>query len=183
MQPHYFFAITVPDHVKNELDSIRNNKSIEFKRWVHRDDLHLTLVFLGSCTEQQLNQIKDRFGKMIASFLPFQLMLSKAGVFGQKSKPRIFWVGVKEEPTLFAYQKELFKKCETLGFSLDKRPFSPHITLARQWTGDASFTELYLDQLVNNFDWEVNEIILYESQLTGEPKYKAVKRFELGSLK
>ncbi|KHF39682.1 RNA 2',3'-cyclic phosphodiesterase [Halalkalibacter okhensis] len=178
MQTHYFLAVPLPAELKTKMVQSVSRKDFPFKRWVHEQDLHLTLVFLGACTEIQLQQIQQRC-QALASLERFTLELSTYGTFGSVKKPRIFWMGVKEEPKLYHLQKEVFKLCEEVGFSLDQRTFSPHITLARQWVSEQDY-EQKVENLMQGQHWDVNEIILYKSVLTETPKYKTVQTFRFG---
>lgn len=177
MQPHYFLAIPVPEPLQSALTRQVRKHELRFKRWVHPKDIHLTLVFLGACSTNQLEQIKKDSRSVLAKWSSFCLELSTFGTFGDRRQPRIFWAGVKNQPMLLSLREELFEVCQELGLSLEKRPFAPHITLARKWIGETDYSEYQLELQQN---WQVNEIVLYESQLTGDPKYKTVESFHFG---
>jgi 2'-5' RNA ligase len=180
MQSHYFIAVPLPKLIKQRLsETYRNKKEFQFKRWVHKEDLHLTLVFLGACSTKQLEQVKMHLESLLVNWDSFSLELSTTGTFGSKEKPRIFWVGVSNQPYLYSLRQEIFTKCEEIGFSLDQRPYSPHITLARNWVGENGYLTS-LDTKVEGNQWIVDEVILYKSVLTEEPKYKVVKSFQFG---
>ena len=61
MEPHYFVAITLPNHIKEVLSNYREEmqEELPFRSWVHKEDYHITLSFLGSATEEQLEGIKE----------------------------------------------------------------------------------------------------------------------------
>lgn len=179
MQPHYFLAVPVPPPIQLAIhQEARQNEQLHFQRWVHPKDIHLTLVFLGGCTEQQLNELTRHGKDLVESWSPFSLTLSQSGSFGQKKQPRIFWTGVKASRQLADYQAQLADLCQTLGFSIDQRPYSPHLTLARKWAGDEDYHGDGI-ALGNGQSWEVKEIILYESHVHQEPKYKTYDAFSL----
>ncbi|WP_332697608.1 RNA 2',3'-cyclic phosphodiesterase [Halalkalibacter lacteus] len=183
MQSHYFLAVPLPKSLKQKLnETIIKKKPFTFNRWVHEEDLHLTLVFLGACTVKQLEQIKMRMDSLLSNWTSFSLELSTLGTFGTKERPRIFWIGVKNQPRLVSLQQEIFAQCEKIGFSLDKRAFSPHITLARKWIGQREYHANMEKKIKADDQWDVKEIILYKSVLTEEPKYKVEKSFQFGGV-
>ena len=55
-QTHYFWAVKLPDAIKQTIhDELNNVQPIfQFQRWVHRDDYHITLAFLGAADSQRL---------------------------------------------------------------------------------------------------------------------------------
>lgn len=54
-------------------------------------------------------------------------------IFGSPKSPRIFWAQVNEVEPLFHLQEIVHKMCLAAGFTLETRPYHPHITLARKW--------------------------------------------------
>lgn len=182
MQSHYFIAVPLPEILKQQIKEYlakdQQREALSFKRWVHQDDYHITLAFLGACSKEQLETIMKQGNELIRSWHTFTLALSEFGIFGHENKPRIFWLGVEEQPVLYRYREQLYQLCQSIGFNLDRKAFSPHITLARQWTGADSFQMEKLSFDINS-RWVVNEMVLYKSVLTNEPKYHRVETFEL----
>ncbi len=179
MEPHYFIAIRLPAEIRAFLRRIQKKESQGFARFVHEEDLHLTLVFIGKCSDTQLKYLKERLRELVADWSPFRLQLSTTGIFGRADQPRIFWYGVKEEPKLHAYREIVFQEVKKLGFSLDERPFSPHITLARKWTSHHEYQKGKHTEEVEQ-SWEVEEIVIYETKVAELPKYHVVESFLFG---
>lgn len=177
MKRHYFIGIRLPKEIRERLHHIGSAPSLAFARYVHVEDYHLTLAFLGPCQEQQLASIKKALRALVTSWHSFPLRLSTFGTFGRKDRPRIFWIGVENEPLLYSYREAIVNEMEKLGFSLDKRPFTPHITIARKWIGETSFQRFETDLTVKS--WLVKDIVLYESNVTKTPKYAIVESFPL----
>lgn len=89
--------------------------------------LHLTLVFIGetgsaaraqACLEQTVGA-------------PFSLTVEGLGHFRQ-SGGDVLWAGVRPVPALLALQAALAQNLHRAGFKVDRRPYRPHITLARR---------------------------------------------------
>ena len=97
---------------------------------VERENIHLTLKFLGDVTPAKLNEVKKALSAV--RFQPFQLEIKGAGAFPSLKRMNVIWVGIGEGWTQV---QQIFEQTETLlhgqGFSRETRPFSPHITIAR----------------------------------------------------
>ncbi|MBM4762611.1 RNA 2',3'-cyclic phosphodiesterase [Bacillus sp. B15-48] len=183
-QSHYFYAVAIPDEIKTKLHKMNQKvqESCPFKRWVHNQDLHLTLAFLGAASEEKLaasiRNVKDQL-----PIPAFTLSIDHLGVFGKIDSPRIFWAGIAEQQELAENRKKVFRACHLAGFELETRAFHPHITLARKWIGEFPFSKERLDEL-NPFlehpiRFQVKNIVLYKTNIGKEPKYEAIKIFDL----
>jgi 2'-5' RNA ligase len=67
-----------------------------------------------------------------------------------------------------------------LGFRQDDRPFRPHLTLARRFSGEYRFSNRALSQATVQSDplsWKVDRIVLYESRLGERPMYRVLREF------
>ncbi len=97
---------------------------------VERENIHLTLKFLGNVNAGKLEEVKAALAKV--TFPPFSLEIKGAGAFPNLKRMNVIWVGVGEgwsQVELIYEQTE--KILHLLGFSRETRPFSPHITAAR----------------------------------------------------
>ena len=183
---HYFWAIRLPDdmkqYIQSELSKVK--EKFPFKRWVHEQDYHITLAFLGSVDQERLNLSQRLIEEAISEAPVFSLSLNRLGVFGKMSLPRIFWAGVEKENRLYTIQSQVFKACSKAGFSLEARPFSPHITLARNWNGslfEKELLETYNPFSHNEISFLQKEVVLYKTNIKNTPKYEAITNFLLKS--
>ena len=183
-ESHYFWAVRMPDSVKQTIhhELLQIKPIFPFKRWVDLHDFHITLAFLGSVKPQQLSSIINLVGDAIKEQKTFMLNIIGLGVFGAKS-PRVFWGAVNEVNELFQLQEIVHKTCLKADFSLDSRPYHPHITLARKWAGSEAFNMENLDTH-NPFrekvlTFQVSEVVLYKSNIENTPKYEPVKVISL----
>ncbi|ETX02097.1 MAG: hypothetical protein ETSY1_04790 [Candidatus Entotheonella factor] len=122
-----FVAIDFSDAVKDQLDMLQT--PIPTARWVKRQQMHLTLSFLGET--DRLADIQEALARVAAP--RFELGLAHVGRFPkrQKQPPRILWVGVDAEPALDQLHQQVTHVLGEIGFEPEDRPFNPHITLAR----------------------------------------------------
>jgi RNA 2',3'-cyclic 3'-phosphodiesterase len=130
-----FIAIELPEKVKIALTSIQRDlkePGQNFLKWVSSDSIHLTLKFLGNIDVDKVDSIRLAIEQ--TSFLQkrFMIGISEVGAFPNVERPRVIWVGINGDiGELIKLQKKLDDKLETIGFTKEKRAFSPHLTLAR----------------------------------------------------
>jgi RNA 2',3'-cyclic 3'-phosphodiesterase len=115
--------------LQNRLKPITPPHSV---RWTRPASIHLTLHFLGDVAAEDVTQLTGLLQAAASAGRPFSLTLSGLGCFPTLRRPRIIWAGVLGETNSLEHlHQELGKKLKTLGFTLDTRPYSPHLTLGR----------------------------------------------------
>lgn len=182
---HYFYALKLPIEEKLLLHerSYKLQEPFPFKRWVHPEDYHITLAFLGDAPQRQLKASIELVEKSLREKEPFSLRINHLGVFGKKDAPRIFWAGVEDIEHLSRLREEVFSACLDSGFTLDSRPFHPHITMARNWVGNTPFVSDLLhrhDSLKERpIAFNAGEVVLYETHVERTPKYEEKNIFSL----
>ncbi|GIN60074.1 RNA 2',3'-cyclic phosphodiesterase [Robertmurraya siralis] len=181
--PHFFYALKLPQDAKAFLmrtsDRLRNE--LPFNRWVHEEDYHITLAFLGSATKEQLEASLTNVARELTIHSPFSLTIQDFGVFGKGDSPRIFWARLEKEEKLLQLRNSVYQSCIQAGFKLETREFQPHITLARKWQGEQPFSKVFLTGNVP-FTFQANEIVLYETHVEQTPKYEIKESFFLNKL-
>jgi len=186
-QSHFFFAIRIPEQTKlvirEHMEKIKERTP--FSHWVHYQDLHITLAFLGSSSPDKLIEADKNVKAVLIDETAFTLKINKLGFFGSGTSPRVFWADTEENNHLQTIRKKVFSACAKAGFQLETRPFRPHITLARKWIGQQSFQIELLD-LWEEFQpaplsFIAGEVVLYQTHLNKTPKYEAIKIYPLTS--
>jgi 2'-5' RNA ligase len=177
---HFFYAVELPVKVKEELKLITENlrADMPFKTWVHPQDLHITLAFLGNADQAKLEESKTLIQSALTKHSDFELIIDHLGIFGRKDVPRIFWAGVEESSRLKEVREAVFSSCLKAGFELETRHFSPHITMARKWTSEAPFTYQMLESLnpfkAEKIKFTAERVVLYRTHLGKSPKYEPI---------
>ncbi len=101
---------------------------------VERDNIHLTLKFLGNVDPKIIANIKSALGTV--KFSPFQMEIKGTGAFPSLGRMSVIWVGIGEGWTQV---QQVYEQTESilsgLGFKRESRSFSPHITIARVRSG------------------------------------------------
>ena len=126
-----FIAINFEDALKNSLcETIERLKGDAVKgSFTHRDNLHLTLVFLGEVAVDKVSLVKAAMNKTNCS--PFELKLSGIGRFKHDGGD-ILWVGVDISESLLSIYNQLSTELTKSGFSIERREYKPHLTLGRE---------------------------------------------------
>lgn len=182
--PHYFIAIPLPEKLKDQLFRWQNSlkQSLYYKQWPHRDDLHITLKFLGALDDKDVEEIKEALIEL-TSFEPFYTSVNSVGTFGNKTRPRVVWAGVHLNQQLTMLQNRVDNLTEEMGFLKDPRHYKPHITLAKKWNGPGDnklFNEIKKNLDDERYSLYVDKIVLYEIHPKNKPKYKAISNYCLG---
>jgi RNA 2',3'-cyclic 3'-phosphodiesterase len=181
-QTHYFLALPIPKSSREILIEWCEDlkREFPFKSWVHPEDYHITLAFLGNTHEHTLEKVKEEVRLITKGQASFELVMNGVGTFGRKDAPRIFWAGVHTNVELNALQKKVHNACTNIGFSLDERPYNPHITLARRWKEQLFFEKSKLtnfNQKLEETPFRCEEVVLFQTHLDRSPKYEAISRF------
>jgi 2'-5' RNA ligase len=103
--------------------------------------------------------------------------LDEIGTFGDRELPRILWTSVKREEQLYEIQKRVYTACLEAGFKLDKKPFKPHITLARKFNGilfSLENVQHTADIKQESMKFTASAVTLYQTHLGESPSYEPV---------
>ena len=151
-----FCAINLPTAIKEKLffyqreiedsfGSLMEEGGVSPIRWTKKDNLHITLVFLGNTSDQEIAEICQTVKKATQNKEPFSIHLNKiclgpplpAGQAPNKA-PRMVWVEGEKSQELADIQTDLEKtlfKNFTPGKGGTGRNFRSHLSLGRirQW--------------------------------------------------
>lgn len=128
-----FIAIELTAEIKEKLreaQSLFYNISGKFN-WIRPEQMHITLRFLGSVPEGNIEKIAEAMEKATKGISPFIITCMGLGCFPNPDYPRILWVGLEYPATLRQLQKRLEKELVDIGFEEEQRDFVPHLTIAR----------------------------------------------------
>ena len=130
-----FLAVELPPKVKGALADLveqLGRAHVPGLRLVRPEGIHLTLKFLGDVSRDQVSPIVEAVSQMVKEHTPFTLSLGAPGVFPNRNAPRVLWVGIEGDlAALKVLHREVENSLAALGFEMDTRGFSPHLTVAR----------------------------------------------------
>lgn len=101
-------------------------------RWVDPQSIHLTLAFLGELNQPQLSAAITATQITAQQIPAFTYRLTRLNIFGTSRQPRVLWMGIEEPADALKRLHSILQvQLEQRAFATDRRPFSPHLTLAR----------------------------------------------------
>ena len=185
-QIRLFVACELPDEVLNALGQLQDGlerAGAEQLRWVRPEGIHLTLKFLG---EVEVALVDDVTASLSACIQPFALRLSasRLGAFGGR-RLRVVWVGLDGQTgELSDLAKTVERALEPLGFPAERRPFAPHLTLARVRERASAAERERLSGLLESYqmpsptEFSLSRVALIQSILgPGGARYRTISRF------
>ena len=130
-----FIAIDLPDRVQICLEKISSDlqsKLINVPiRWVPVENIHMTLKFLGDVSENNIDLLKKMLQGEARSHGSFEIGIGGLGAYPKVRRPRVIWTGVEAPSELVDLQQSIETHTARLGYAIDNREFSPHLTLGR----------------------------------------------------
>jgi 2'-5' RNA ligase len=177
-----FIAIDLPPELKDNIVKLISELQVaDFSdaTWVSKQQLHLTLKFLGEISEHQATKVKSVLKDISQHQKSFSLQLKGLGHFNQK----VLWIGGTSKDCTDLANK-IDNELSKLGFAGEERAFTIHLTLARiqHIRKKAKFN--YILEKCKNEDFgkfNVDKIKLMESVLSaGRLIYKTIADFSLG---
>ena len=145
MKHRIFIAINLPEDFKKEIVAVQNKlKKFDWPvRWTIADNIHLTLRFLGSITEQEIEQVKSIIEQAVNKSKQFSLQINNFIAFPNLKFPRVICLNVEESEPLFNLQADIAGPIEEQGIGESERySFIGHITIGRVRPVSANFRAL-----------------------------------------
>ncbi|MCK9557702.1 MAG: RNA 2',3'-cyclic phosphodiesterase [Candidatus Cloacimonetes bacterium] len=175
-----FIAINFNDDIKDRLQKAEKElKNMSAKgNFTSRDNLHLTLVFLGEIGEERVKLAQLCVKNIVAS--GFDMQFNRLGKF-ERDGGNIYWVGTDNNNDLKWIYEQLYKNLTSYDFYLRDLEYVPHLTLGRE-------IELKPDADVESYrqefptiDIHVDRINLMKSErIDGKLTYTVLYTKELG---
>ncbi len=151
-------------------------------KWQRNHQFHLTLCFLDEINQDRADRAADSLAMIANRFQPFEIELKGLGVFPFRGRPRIIWLGIgKGSDHLIKLQNQLAANLKAKGFSLEKRQYIPHLTLARAKRASADqIQELIRENRGLVVSQEIKELRLVKSRLLPKGvRYATIKSVRL----
>lgn len=183
-----FIGIELGNDAKEQIALQVTRLQKEFLRltWVQQENYHLTLKFLGDIEERSIEVLKKSLQKTARDLKPITITLHGLGAFPKAQNPRVLWIGVREgASSLKRLHRSMEEGLRELGFPKDKKPYHPHLTLARcRKSIPAGLTEGILSFSMDEITFKADHITLFKSRLTPRgPHYTKLQSIGLEGIK
>lgn len=182
-----FWAIDFNAEIKNTLGQCIAGLKAEAERrklkvrWAAKENLHLTLKFLGEVEDSQVDRIDGACREAIYGQVGFDLCVGGLGAFPNVRAARIVWIGMHADNNhLKQLASAIEKAMEPLGFAAERRQFSAHVTLGRIKVPENVGKLVELHQVTELARMRVGVITLLESvKLGGGLRYVPLSSISL----
>ena len=160
-----FAALALPDRVAQSLMLIQGG--VPGARWQHREQVHLTLRFIGEVDGRDAAMLDDALAGIKAP--AFDLQLHAVGQFGGRQIHSL-WAAVRKSEALEHLQRKVDTAIRRVGQPQDQHKFMPHVTLARlrHPEQDKVLEWLAHHALYTSAEFPVDAFCLYSSKLTSD---------------
>ncbi len=181
-----FLAVDLDQEVRGRIAKLALDlrKDVPRARWVRPEALHLTLRFFGEVPPEGVEALGATLAEAFSGVPAFALELRGCGVFPERGSPRVLWVGLAEPPkALFELHSRAEASARALGFAPERRPFEPHLTVARFRERERDLASLLKVWEDRSFGVSpVGEAVLFESRLSSSgARYERLRAFPLKS--
>ncbi len=152
--------------------------------WVKKENLHITLKFLGEINENQIEIVKNVLKYIAKDVEDFFISLEGLGLFPNLKSPRVIWIGIKKgEEKLKFLSNIINENLSKYGFLKEEKEFASHLTIARI-KKIKSINEIinYFEKYKNQFFGisKVKNITFFQSILKPEgPEYFVIEKIFL----
>src|SRR5215475_13605180 len=168
-----FVALSIPDSVAQRLMLLQGG--VPGARWQKREQLHLTLRFIGEVDGRDARAVEDALAGIDAP--AFDLQLHGVGQFGNK-QPHSLWAAARKNDLLEHLQRKVDTAIRRVGQPQDAHKFTPHVTLARLRHPELEKVREWLVEhaLSTSAEFSVDAFCLYSSKLTSDGSIYRVER-------
>ena len=186
-----FLAIELPDSIKKEIlyyiQSYRDLAKSMIK-WVNRENLHITLKFLGEFDQSHVQHLNFKLIDHLKSIPIFKIHIDRMGAFPNLHKPKVIWLGLDYPENFDQIYRHIEDSVVRLGYEADDKSFSPHLTLGRV-RRDLSISEIKdIGQIMTSAnlsfqaEFIAERVTFFQSELTREgPIYTKLFEVNLAS--
>ncbi|MCL5117370.1 MAG: RNA 2',3'-cyclic phosphodiesterase [Candidatus Marsarchaeota archaeon] len=167
-----FISIPIPEDIKDKIEGLYQD--INNIRFITRNNLHITVLFLGQIDLIEIERIKKIMQDIKIS--AFNIKLKGVNVF---LKSGILYINIENNNIIKNLNYELVRRInDVIGIDFsEKRGFNAHLTFARYKNIDKEVLKRFIEKY-KNLDLgllECNELDLNESILTrSRAEYKTI---------
>ncbi len=170
-----FFCLELEPQLREQISTITSRlKRCDARvNWVRAENLHITLKFLGDIADGLIPNLEAAAKEAIRLAQiagPVTCLFNQLGAFPNQNRPRVIWVGCKEEPPkLQLLAEKLEQALSHLGVDRERSPFVTHVTLGRvKEEGRGVVSLLQAMQKIDSFEFDatLKHLTLMKSDLT-----------------
>lgn len=187
---NHFLALRLADEPRDRLAAVAERLQAWQlpAAWVHPEDYHLTLVFLGGLDADEARVLPHLVESVASSLRRPRLRFSGLGASGGRTEPRVVFAALDDhEQACSGMHADL---CDALGLAAE-RHFMPHVTLCRPRTatprggpardpGNRGWPQLFAaNGLADWGECQTTDLVLYQTRPDLGTRYQALASWQL----
>ncbi|MBF0337103.1 MAG: RNA 2',3'-cyclic phosphodiesterase [Nitrospirae bacterium] len=180
-----FIAINIAEPVQLEIDAAIAPLRQDYRdvKWVRRENLHLTLKFLGDIDQGQVRRVEAALEGVCTLHRSFSIALRSVGGFPTLTRPKVLWIGVENDSAMRGLHRDIDARLSDAGFAREDKPWAAHLTIGRLRDGGNAIGLMEKLTSLKTQDFglsPVSTIDFMSSELKpGGPIYSVMRKFPL----
>ena len=129
-----FVAADVPEHHLAALRAATEELRAKWPtaRWIPTENQHVTVRFLGATDIDLVPIVGKALVEVASRAAPGDISIEGAGAFPNLKRASVLWAGIDDPAAVLGgLVADLEGGFAALGFESERRPYVPHLTLAR----------------------------------------------------